>query len=261
MTQRHEAPPGFVAFAADGAEVVCAEHLEAAVRTALASETLFRYAEHHPQAQPLAGRGVAYAVPLPGDVEHVVVRHNRHGGALAGLTGDLFVGATRAPHELAMCERLRAARVRTPAVLAYAVYPVGGLFRRVDVMTRLVPWSVDLSVSLMSEDSQVRHMALTATAELLHDLAAAGARHHDLNVKNVLLRGLPNDGVEALALDVDRVSFPANGRVHDANLARLLRSARKWQSERGAKVTTAELDEFSALVGQRGRSAPRSTRS
>ena len=39
-----------------------------------------------------------------GDVERVVVRHNRHGGLLAPLTRDLFRAPTRAPRELRMSD-------------------------------------------------------------------------------------------------------------------------------------------------------------
>jgi hypothetical protein len=142
--------------------------------------------------------------------------------------------------------------VPTPQMLGYAIYPAAGLFRRADVMTRLVPWSVDLSASLLSDETAVRRAALGATAALVRVLSEAGARHADLNVKNVLLHEVRGGGLEALVLDVDRVSYPHGTDVREQNLDRLLRSARKWQTEQGARVTDSELDDFAAAVRQRG---------
>jgi hypothetical protein len=244
-----EPPAGYVQFAVGKARIVCAEHLGDSLRTAMREATLYQYAERHPRARALAGRGVAYAVPLPGDADCVVVRHNRHGGMLASLTGDLFRPPTRAPLELRISERLHDLGVPTPRVLAYATYAAVAGFQRADVVTREVSDSVDLSVALMSVDAGVRVRGLRAAANLIAALDRARARHHDLNVKNILLRAPMGDAVEALVLDVDRVEFEGAGQpVLEANLARLLRSARKWQSRHAARVTEGELADLSAWV-------------
>jgi hypothetical protein len=96
--------------------------------------------------------------------------------------------------------------------------------------------------------------ALHATADLVRALVRAGAWHKDLNVKNVLLHSTLDGELEAMVLDVDRVTFPPpNGRddVRELNVARLLRSARKWQTTQGAPVTDSELDELAALIRAR----------
>lgn len=247
--RRDEPPAGFVRFSIDDSEIVCAPQIADAVRSALDHNTLYDYARHYAGARPLAGRGVAYAVPLPGGVERVVIRHNRHGGLLAPITGDLFVAPTRAPVELTLSEELRRRDVPTPQFLGYATYAAIPGFRRADVMTREVPNSADLAEALMSDDADERQHALAATARLLHALARAAARHADLNVKNVLLERRVGASLQALVLDVDRVTFAAAGsNVTAPNLARLLRSARKWQTNHGARVTGAELAAFAALV-------------
>jgi 3-deoxy-D-manno-octulosonic acid kinase len=251
-----ELPAGFVRFAIDSIVVVCAKHVAEPVLEALRAGTLYRYAESHTQARPLAGRGVAYAAPLPGDVEHVVVRHNRHGGMLAPLTRDLFRPPTFAPLELRISERLRRAGVPTPVMLGFVVYPAPAGFRRADVMTREIPHSFDLSSAIMSNDPSLRERALTAAANLVSTMSAARARHHDLNVKNVLLRNDSDNSIEAFILDVDRVAFVDDAdAARESNLARLLRSARKWQSVHGAPVTGAELDGLVAAVRERPRLA------
>src|SRR5262249_35779672 len=150
--------------------------------------------------------GTAYAVPLPGDVDRVVVRHNRHGGLLAPLTGDLFRRPSRAPLELQLSQKLIEHGVSTPGVLAYALYSAPLGFCRVDVVTREVPNSFDLSVAFTSDDAALRARAIAATARLLVALSAVGAHHADLNIKNVLLHGGQSGDrpLEAMVLDLDR---------------------------------------------------------
>jgi hypothetical protein len=218
-----------------------------------------------------------YAVPLPGGAGDVVVRHAWHGGALRGVTRDLFAPPTRAPRELRTSERLRAAGVPTPAVVAYARYPAPLGLCRVDVATRLVPDARDLAAVLLpggagagaggrdEAGERLRAGWLDATAALVGALARAGARHPDLNLKNVLLAAAPPNGsrdaggaapVRAWVLDVDVASLPAGaptpGQARaalDANLARLRRSLDKWRRTRGLPVGPAEL----AALGARAR--------
>ena len=248
-------PEGYTRFSVETTSVVCVTHLTAPIRQALREGTLFHYAERHPQARALAGRGVVYAVPLPGDADRVVVRHNRHGGLLAPLTRDLFRAPTRAPRELRISERLREYGIATPPILGYAIYDAVAGFRRADVMTREIPNSVDLSSAFMSLDASYRAAAVVAAADLVLALSNAGAHHADLNVKNILLRRRDDGSLEALVLDVDCVTFDEPEIVFELNLARLQRSARKWQTRHGAPVTDTELDEPAGLVRER-RTAP-----
>lgn len=249
MSERDALPAGFVRFTHHGTEVVCAEYVADATRRALGEGTLHRYAELHPTARPLTGRGIAYAATLPGDIERVVVRHNHHGGLFASFTGDLFRPPTRAPHELATSERLRRSGVATPTMLGYAIYPVALGFCRVDVMSREVSDSFDLSAILMDDDRSRHADAWAATARLVVSLNEIGAVHRDLNVKNVLLRHAPQGGLEAFVLDVDRVEFVDVGpAASEANRNRLLRSAAKWKTERGAPITDAELSALDASL-------------
>lgn len=244
-----ELPPEFVRFSAGAAAVTCIADIEAPVREMLEAGTLYDYARSHPQARRLAGRSVVYALPIPGGAETVVVRRNHHGGLFGRLQGDLFLPPTRASRELRTSERLRSHGVPTPAILAYAVYSVAGGFRRADVLTREISPSVDLSIPLHSAQGAERIAALSATARLIRAMSAMGARHHDLNVKNVLLDCLEGSTPRAWILDVDRVTFErGSASVREQNLARIVRSARKWQSTHGAGVTDAELAEFMARV-------------
>lgn len=249
MTQ---APVGYTRFVLSGADVVALGACAEAVRLAVGERSLYDYAATHPNRRELRGRGVAYAVPLPDEKTRVVVRHSRHGGLLAPVTGDRFLAPTRAPHELRTALRLTDAGVPTPEVIAYATYPAGGVFQRSDVATREVVGGRDLAhVLAMSDDSEARAGALEATAELLRALERAGARHPDLNVTNVLIVAADGGPARALVLDVDRAVFgtPGDSGIGDANVRRLLRSARKLRSNGRITVSDAELSRLAAAAG------------
>lgn len=239
------APAGYVRFAAGGAEVVArAEHADA-VREAVRGGTLYEWAERHPSARGFAGRGVAWAALLPDGRTRIVVRHSRHGGLLARLTGDRFLAPTRAPRELAAALRLAAAGVPTPEVVAYATYAAGPGFRRADVATREIPSGRDLAWVLTNPpDAEALARNVHAVHQLLVRLYECGARHPDLNVKNVLLA--PYDAPEPVAyvLDVDRVVFdaPRARAVWHANVRRLVRSWTKWRERHGALVDVAPFE-------------------
>jgi 3-deoxy-D-manno-octulosonic acid kinase len=241
-----DTPAGFVRVTAGRCVAVAlAAHAEDA-RAMLAEGSLYEAAARDLAARPLHGRGVAYAIALPVTGTRAVVRHNRHGGLLAPLTRDLFLPPTRAPRELATALRLRALGVPTPDVLMYGISPAPFPFRRADVVTRQIEAGRDLSAFMTPETaSDERAAAWAATRALVQTMHDAGVRHHDLNVKNVLLAP-SGTGLAAYLLDVDRVTFGTGGSAElaRANVARLLRSARKWRDERGALFDERELAAF-----------------
>lgn len=238
-----DAPPaGYVRVAAGGLSVITLQAHEADARALLADGSLYEAAARDLAARPLQGRGIAYAIALPVSGVRAVVRHNRHGGALARLTRDLFFPPTRAPRELTISLKLASAGVRTPPVLMYGVERRALVLRRSDVVTRVVDDARDLSAFLQpGEPAAARAEAWRATRALVDSLNAAGARHHDLNVKNILIERREG-GLVAWVLDVDRVVFTTPDVARAGNRARLLRSARKWRDEYGAQF--AEGDDY-----------------
>ena len=229
-------PAGYVRITASRRVVVTLETHAADATALLADGSLYEAAARTISARPMQGRGIAYAIALPVTHAPAVVRHNRHGGFLAGLTRDVFLPPSRAPYELLVARRLADAGVPTPVVIMYGLTPAAGVLCRSDVVTREIVGGRDLSsYMLATEPSAARANAWAATRELVGQLAAAGARHHDLNVRNVLLAE-SGETLMAYALDVDRVTFgrPNSDDVMAANSQRLLRSARKWRDERGA---------------------------
>jgi 3-deoxy-D-manno-octulosonic acid kinase len=237
-------PAGYVRVTAGRCVAVARAEVEDDARALLVEGTLYEAAARDLGARPLTGRGVAFSIALPVTGSRVVVRHNRHGGLFAPLTKDFFLPPTRAPYELDVALRLADAGVRTPQVLMYGLESVYGVLRRADVVTLEIVGGRDLASYLApGEVPALRAEAWRATRALVRSLNAAGARHHDLNVKNILLTD-GESGLVAWVLDVDRVRF---GRAHAAsvrvgNAMRLLRSARKWRDERGALFDEAELE-------------------
>jgi 3-deoxy-D-manno-octulosonic acid kinase len=220
-------PDGYIALSARSAQGVGLMSLRVPLELALGSGSFYAYAKQMPDARTLAGRGVAYAVMLPGDAARVVVRRSRHGGLFAALTGDRFTAPTRAPYELDTALRLTELGVRTPEVIAFATYPAGVL-RRADVVTREIPGSADLAAVLAEPMSEDRRRAVLAAV--------------DLNIKNILVQRSATGEMVAYVLDVDRIWFdrPGSARVTERNIARLSRSARKWR--RSTSVDLAETD-------------------
>ena len=229
-------PAGYVRVVSGRCSATVRSDYRADAEAMLRDGTLYEAAARNLAARALAGRGIAYAVALPVSGTHVVVRHNRHGGLLAPLTRDLFLPPTRAPYELAVSLRLGAAGIRTPEVLMYGVHRVAPGLRRSDVVTREITDGRDLATYMAADAAPAeREAAWQSALDLVLALNAAGARHHDLNVKNILL-ATGGQGLTAWVLDVDRVEFgpAASPAISRANAARLLRSARKWRDQKGA---------------------------
>jgi hypothetical protein len=253
------APPGYERLRRPGVDAIARATIAGAVGEALSAGSLYDYAAHHPEARPLRGRGVAYAVPLPDGATRVVVRRSRHGGWLAPLTGEIFLSPTRAPHELEVSLRLARDGVPTPEVVAYSTYEVAPLLRRADVATREVSGAADMAQTLQRESgpAAVRDI-VRAVARLLARMASAGVRHPDLNVRNVLISRDENGNREAWLLDVDRVWFdtPRHPRVMEANFSRFARSVRKLREREGLPVGDGEMALLAALAREEEEALP-----
>jgi hypothetical protein len=249
---RQPIPKEFERFHVGTAHVVAHVSCEPWARAVLETGTLYDWASRQAERVELAGRVPAYSVQLPEQEQRVVVRHAQHGGLLGALRGDLFLPPTRAPYELLVSHLLGRAGVRTPPVVAIAVYRAGPLLRRSDVVTLELPGR-DLGSALLDEpDEDVRKTWLSAVASLVASLSRLGAWHPDLNVRNVLLVENGPGIVDAFVLDVDRIRFhpPGDPHVRDANLDRLERSVRKWRGRHGAGFRDEELRELRALTAQ-----------
>jgi len=145
----------------------------------------------------------------------------------------------------------------------------------VDVVTRYLEETADLGMVLAGLSAEMDgERALTATQCLLLQLARSGVTHPDLNVKNILVRvagngeakpspvplgamaniathATPNTSasaaLEALVIDVDVIDWaPARPprNTMERNLARLVRSLRKWRTQFGYDLTEQRITHF-----------------
>lgn len=239
---------GYIHLDVKGCRAVALDWAASAVAQSLNDGTLHEWAARQPLREEMRGRGVIYSVDLPTiPATPVVVRRNRHGGLLHSLTGEYFLTPTRAPFELATSLRLAAAGIPTPEVIAYAIYPAAGIFARSDVMTRRLPAGDDLPAAWKKARTAERTSLLVAVARLLKALARAGARHADLNLKNIYIADSGADLV-AYLLDVDRVTFPVGSDIAACNFARLARSARKWRRRWGLDFDENSLSRLAVLA-------------
>ena len=243
-------PKDYNRFHVGNAHVIAHESCVEWARSVLPEQSLYSWASQQPDAQDLGGRIPAYSVLLPGQERRVVVRHSHHGGLLGRLQGDLFLPPTRAPYELLISHLLAGLGVRTPLVVAIAVYPVKRLFRRSDVVSLELPGR-DLGKALRDQpDADVRRGWLDSIAALIRALTSIGAWHPDLNVGNVLLVETGPSAWDAYVLDIDRLQFapPSDPTVRDANLDRLERSVRKLRARFGVGFDDAEMRQLRELA-------------
>lgn len=239
---------GYVHLYVKGCQAVVRDRAASAVALALNTGTLHEWAAEQPLREAMRGRGVIYSVDLPTiPAIPVVVRRNRHGGLLHGLTGEYFLAPTRAPLELATSLRLAAAGIPTPEIIAYAIYPAAGIFARSDVMTRRLPEGDDFPAAWKKANKADRDSMLAAVARLLNALEVSGAWHADLNLKNIYIAGSGAD-LTAYLLDVDRVTFPGGRDIAARNFTRLARSARKWRARWGLDIDEDALARLAVLA-------------
>jgi hypothetical protein len=243
-------PKDYSRFNAGSAHVIAHESCVEWARTVLPDQSLYEWAAAQPDARALGGRVPAYSVLLAGQERRVVIRRSHHGGLLGPLQGDLFLPPTRAPYELLVSHLLAGLGVRTPLVVAIAVYPVRKILRRSDVVSLELPGR-DLGKALRdSPDEDVRRGWLDSIAALIRSLTSVGAWHPDLNVGNVLLVENGPRAWDAYVLDIDRLQFapPSDPTVRDANLDRLERSVRKLRSRFGVGFDDAEMRRLRELA-------------
>jgi hypothetical protein len=145
--------------------------------------------------------------------------------------------------------RLQEAGVRTADVVAYALYEAGPGFCRCDVLTKRLPPGADFPHAWAEATEPEREGLLIAVGSLLRDLRAAGARHADLNAKNLHM-AREGGRWHAWVLDVDRVGFvaPNHPDVGQQNFDRLERSIRKWRDRGSLAMTDETLNRLSALA-------------
>jgi 3-deoxy-D-manno-octulosonic acid kinase len=187
------------------------------------------------------GRAQTARVALA-DARTLLFRPLRHGGVLARIWGDRWLGIARPLAELRTASRLLAAGapVARPALVAGARRL--GLWRAA-VATWYEPRTLDARAFLAGAPDAARvARAASAAGAALRRFHDAGGRHRDLHAGNLLLRE-DASGAAVLLVDLDRARCgrAPGAAARFAEIIRLYRSLAK----RG----------LSAAVGRRGRAA------
>jgi len=204
-------------------------------------EECFSFKEFNAPAPPEEasghyGRAPLRAIALP-DHGRGLVRRCYHGGLLRFITGTTFISWPPRPfREVAITVELERRGVATVETLGAGIEVVAGPFYRGWFASREIEGAQDLWVALQSGFARAEGLEniLTAVATSLKSLHREGVCHGDLNLKNILVRR-ENEGLKAYIIDFDKASLflgPVPRRIANGNLARLLRSVRKLDTER-----------------------------
>lgn len=180
----------------------------------------------------LAGRGAMGELTL--GAERFVVRRFQHGGLLRWMTGRRYRDPLRPFREALLGERLHAAGILTPEVVAAAARRASVAGFELELVTRRIEGGVDLgSVARRAArgdlDPVFARDCARAFGALVARLHAIGFWHADLTPRNVVVQGTGGESLALWILDLDGSRFvAAMGRDERvANLARLWRHARR----------------------------------
>ncbi len=208
---------------------------------------LHEWAASQEGAHQLPGRGPVYTIPAPvsgpDDCARWAVRRYRRGGALASLLGDRYLrtGESRPLRELRASLEARRRGVRTPAVIAAAVYPAWP-FYRADLVTELVPNARSLARATFGREALAdASEPLRQAGRLVRSLEDTRVLHADLNAGNVVF-GEAGEEVTAHVIDLDRCRVLPRGarRPHGSMRRRLERSLRKLGKLHSRPLSEAE---------------------
>jgi len=244
-------PDGYVAVAiGECRALACAGTAEWLTEVLERGASLHDWAAAVPERSTFAGRGQVFAVPAPvvlrgaaAASDRWAIRHHIRGGAVAMHLGDRYlrVGRPRPFRELAASVWARNHEVRTPRVVAAAMY-VDGAFYRADIATEVVHGAVTLADRLHETDGERGWLvAMAAAGDLIRGLADIGLYHVDLNAHNILLGPDPDESPWIIDLDRARVLGRPSPRSGDRMLDRLTRSIAKCGTPTGDALGTREI--------------------
>jgi len=182
------------------------------------------------------GRAGIVSFPLGDGLPPMMVRRYVHGGFLARVTRDLYLGPMRALNELAVAEAARSGGVRTTTAIGVLCRHVRGPFWRLAFLSRELPDSEDLvhyccrladypaETAALEKRGVLREAALQVRK--MHDL---GIYHGDLHLKNLLLQRQATGTPQVYVIDFDRAEVVPELALDQRlkNLKRLARSVRK----------------------------------
>ena len=184
------------------------------------------------------GRGGVGLLELGGRT--LVVRPYRRGGALGSVLKDRYSSAQRAHQELLVLARLQQEGVPVVAPMAAAARR-SGAFWRLRLLTAFEADALPLPAFLAAHP-ELRRFAAEAVGVVVRLAFAAGLRHPDLHLDNVLCRSAGDGGkVRAVLVDLDRarVAGPLDEAARDEMLVRMARYVVRHRTRMAAAPSRA----------------------
>jgi len=183
---------------------------------------------------PGAGRSAVMTLVLAGRPAYA--KRGVHGGLARRLLGGVFWRDGRGRRVIEAAERLSAAGVPTPGVLAAGWRTIAGPLAAYVLVTEAIPGGTSLQAFLGEQPLARRRRRLARAAgrsvRALHD---TGFVHADLNLANLVAAGggepdAPGGEARVFVIDLDGGRFcgRVGHRARRRNLMRLLRSYEKW---------------------------------
>jgi 3-deoxy-D-manno-octulosonic acid kinase len=174
-------------------------------------------------------RQSAHRLKLDGGLE-LFARRSRRGGLIGSILSDIYVGmAPRPLNELAVTVEARRRGIPVAEPMGAMVEWIGPALYRGFFLTRAVSGMTLWEFVKTDDDQTVRNHVLgqaRAAIDLMHD---KGLFHADLNLHNLLVTQA-RESFTVIIIDLDKSRLfdaPLSSAMRRANLARLMRSARK----------------------------------
>ena len=182
------------------------------------------------------GRAGIVSIPLNDGEPPMMVRRYVHGGLLARVTRDLYLGPERALDELEVAEAAHSGGVRTTTAIGVLCRKVRGPLWRIAFLSREVADSEDMihyccrltdypaETAALEKRGVIREAA--RQIRRMHDI---GILHGDLHLKNLLLQRQASETPKVYVIDFDRAKLGSEATLDQRfrNLDRLARSVRK----------------------------------
>jgi 3-deoxy-D-manno-octulosonic acid kinase len=174
-------------------------------------------------------RQSAHRLSLDAGIE-LFARQSRRGGMIGSILSDIYVGiAPRPLNELAVTVEARRRGIPVAEPMGAMVEWIGPALYRGFFLTRAVRGMTLWEFVKTDDDRTVRSLVLgqaRAAIDLMHE---KGLFHADLNLHNLLVTQA-QEIITVIVIDLDKSRLfdaPVSAAMRRANLARLMRSARK----------------------------------
>ncbi len=192
------------------------------------------------------GRGGVGRLQIRG--RDLVVRPYRRGGVLGVLLNDRYSHSARARRELEVLHQLQMQGVSVVTPIA-ALAKKGLAFWRLRLCTEWLPDAMTVP-AFLAAFPDCRRQTAEAVGLVVRQAFAAGLRHPDLHLDNVLVRGTGQQ-VHAVLVDLDRarIAGPMTDRARDDMLVRMQRHIVRHRARLPSVPSTAETMRFLRGLG------------